>query len=88
MSLVIGAFLIAFAVWFIPNWTESPEMKALEAAVKERREARLAYEAREAEAKRLAEEQGLVYLPVPPQLQDEARKQGVRLNPDGTPRPQ
>jgi len=85
-SLVVGAFLIAFAVWFIPNWTESPEMKALEAAVNERKAARLAYEARQAEAKREAEELGLVYLPVPPELHDEAKKKGVALNPDGTPK--
>ncbi len=84
-SLVVGAFLLAFGIWFIPNWTESPEMKALEQAVKERKEARLAYEARMAEEKRVAQELGLVYLPVPAHLQDEAKKQGVPLNPDNTP---
>ncbi len=86
-SLVIGAFLIAFAVWFIPNWTQSPEMKALEAAVNERKAARMAYDARVAAAKKEAEEKGLVYLPVPEHLKDEAEKQGVELNPDGTPKP-
>jgi len=66
LALVIAAIIVGFAVWFIPNFKNSPEMKSLVAIQNERREAWSAYEARQAEIKKEQEELGLVFLPPPP----------------------
>lgn len=59
--IVVGAFAVALAVWFIPNWAESDTMKKLEAAVNERKELRLRLEAEAAQAEAERERLGLVY---------------------------
>lgn len=59
--IVIGAFAVALAVWFIPNWAESDTMKRLEEAVNERKENRLRWEAEQAQIAADRERLGLVY---------------------------
>ena len=76
-SLVVGAFLAALAIFFMPNWREGDEMKALEKAVNERKAARLAYEAREAAREQERQELGLVYyLPAAPRAAEPAPAPG------------
>ncbi len=61
--IVVGALLIGFLVWFIPNFKDSKEMRDLYQAANERKDR---IEARAAEEKRVAKERedlGLVYLP-------------------------
>ena len=66
--LVVGAIVLGLGVWLIPNWTDSPTFKKMEAAVMERHEARLAREAEEARIKAINDahekkdkEEGIVY---------------------------
>ncbi|MBI1358794.1 MAG: hypothetical protein GC155_00755 [Alphaproteobacteria bacterium] len=66
--LVVGAVVLGLGIWLIPNWTESPTFKKMEAAVMERRDARLAREAEQARIKAINdahkkkdEEEGIVY---------------------------
>jgi hypothetical protein len=73
LAIVIAAVAIGFAVFFIPNFMNSDEMKNLVAASNERKAAQAAYKAQQAEIKREQEELGLVYLPPPPQLQDKQK---------------
>jgi hypothetical protein len=61
-ALVVAAFLAAGAIWFIPNWSQGEDMKALEKAVNERKAQRLAYEAEQARIAEERERLGLVYL--------------------------
>jgi hypothetical protein len=60
--VVIGAVAIGFAVFFIPNFMNTKEMKEFVAVQEERRAALAAYEARQAEIKREQEELGLVFV--------------------------
>lgn len=62
LAIVIGAVLIATAVWFIPNFMNSPEMKELVATSNERKARLEAYEKQQAEIKREQEELGLVFV--------------------------
>jgi len=66
LAMVIAAIIVGCAVWFIPNFMNSPDMKNLIATQNERKQERLAYEARQAEVKKEHEELGLVFLPPPP----------------------
>ena len=66
VAIVIGAVAIGFAVFFIPNFMNSKEMKDLVAVDKQRRAAAAAYKAEQAEIKREQEELGLVFLSPPP----------------------
>lgn len=66
--LVVGAVVLGLGIWLIPNWTDSPSFKKMEAAVMERREARLAREAEDARIeainaahKKKDEAEGIVY---------------------------
>jgi hypothetical protein len=67
VAIVIGAVAIGFAVFFLPNFMNSKEMKDLVAASNERRAAKAAYEAQQAEIKREQEELGLVFLSPAPE---------------------
>jgi hypothetical protein len=66
MLIVVGAVAIGIGVWFIPNFTESDKMKALEAAVAERREAQSAAEAEKTRKAVEQEELGIVYFGASP----------------------
>lgn len=62
LLLVIGALLAGALVWFLPSFTNSPDMKALFARQKELKEQRLAIEAEEARIKKENDELGLIYI--------------------------
>lgn len=78
VAIVIGAVAIGFAVFFIPNFMNSKEMKDLVAISNERRAAKAAYEAQQAEIKREQEELGLVFVSpspkTPPQTPPATKK--------------
>lgn len=78
LAIVIGAVVIATAVWFIPNFMNSPEMKGLVAASNERKARLEAYEKQQAEIEREREELGLVFvsptLPAEPQRRAPPKK--------------
>ncbi len=59
--IVVAAVAAAIAIWFLPNFAESDEMHAFEDAVNERKERRLAYEARQERIAKEKKELGLVY---------------------------
>src|SRR6185503_9275212 len=66
LAMVIAAIIVGCAVWFIPNFMNSPDMKKLVATQNDRKQAWRAYEARQAEIKKEQEELGLVFIPPPP----------------------
>ena len=76
--VVVGAVAIGFAVFFIPNFMNTKEMKDFLAVQEERKAALAAYEARQAEIKREQDELGLVFVTPtpekPPQQQQATRK--------------
>jgi hypothetical protein len=74
LIVAIAALVIGCAVWFIPNFMNSPEMKKLVAVQNERKQAVRAYEARQAEIKKEQEELGLVFLPPPPAAKPAPKK--------------
>ena len=63
LLVAVAAVIVGCAVWFIPNFMNSPEMKDLVATQNERKQALRAYEARQAEMKKEQEELGLVFIP-------------------------
>ena len=65
-SIAIVAVIAGFAIWFVPNFENSPEIKKLYAQQRELKEARLKQEAQEAAIKKEQEELGLVFIAPPP----------------------
>jgi hypothetical protein len=63
--LVVAAVVVGFLVWFIPNFRETKEYKALEQSAIERRERREAREAEQARIDKEREDLGIVYFPPP-----------------------
>jgi hypothetical protein len=64
-SIAIVAVIGGFAVWFLPNFENSPEIKKLYAQQRELKEARLKREAEAARIKKEQEELGLVFISPP-----------------------
>jgi hypothetical protein len=64
-SIAIVAVIAGFAIWFVPNFENSPEIKKLYAEQKALKEARLKREAIAAEIKKEQEELGLVFIAPP-----------------------
>ena len=64
-AIVIVAVIAGFAVWFIPSFESSPEIRKLYAQQRELKERRLQYAAQQAEIKKEREELGLVYIGPP-----------------------
>ena len=71
-SLAVMAVIGGFAIWFVPNFENSPEIKKLYAEQRALKEARLQREAIVAEIKKEQEELGLVFIAPPP---EEPKKQ-------------
>lgn len=65
MLIVLGALLLGSAVWFIPNFTQSPEFVAMQKTAEQRKAAKAASEAakmaEDARLKKQHEEEGIVY---------------------------
>src|SRR5688572_2133883 len=76
LIVAVAAVIVGCAVWFIPNFMNSSEMKDLVASQNERKEAVRAYEARQAQIKKEQEELGLVFLPPPPAAKPAPGKAG------------
>lgn len=72
-SLAIVAVVAGFAIWFVPNFENSPEIRKLYAEQKALKEARLKREAIAAEIKKEQEELGLVF--IGPSPAEEPKKQ-------------
>ena len=66
-SIAIVAVIAGFAIWFVPNFENSPEIKKLYAEQKALKEARMKREAIAAEIKKEREELGLVFIGPPPE---------------------
>ena len=64
-SIAIVAVIAGFAIWFVPNFENSPEIRELYAEQKALKEARLKREAIAAEIKKEQEELGLVFIGPP-----------------------
>jgi len=64
-SIAIVAVIAGFAIWFVPNFENSPEIKKLYAEQRALKEQRLKYEAQQAEIKKEHEELGLVFIGPP-----------------------
>ncbi len=64
-SIAIMAVIAGFAIWFVPNFENSPEIKKLYAEQQALKEARLKREAIAAEIKKEQEELGLVFIGPP-----------------------
>ena len=64
-SIAIVAVIGGFAIWFVPNFENSPEIKKLYAEQRALKEQRLKYEAQQAEIKKEHEELGLVFIGPP-----------------------
>ena len=64
-SIAIVAVVGVFAIWFVPNFENSPEIKKLYAEQRALKEQRLKYEAQQAEIKKEHEELGLVFIGPP-----------------------
>ena len=71
-SIAIVAVIAGFAIWFVPNFENSPEIRKLYAEQKALKEQRLKYEAQQAEIKKEREDLGLVF--IEPSA-DEAKKE-------------
>jgi hypothetical protein len=71
-SIAIAAVIAGFAIWFVPNFENSPEIKKLYAEQKALKETRLKYEAQQAEIKKEREDLGLVFIGPSP---EEPKKQ-------------
>jgi hypothetical protein len=71
-SIAIVAVIAGFAIWFVPNFENSPEIKKLYAEQRALKEARLKREAIAAEIKKEQEELGLVFIGPPA---EEAKKE-------------
>ena len=71
-SIAIVAVIAGFAIWFVPNIENSPEIRKLYAEQRALKEARLKREAQVAEIKKEQEELGLVFIAPPP---EELKKQ-------------
>jgi hypothetical protein len=61
-SIAIAAVIGGFAIWFVPNFENSPEIQKLYAEQRALKEQRLKYEAQQAEIKKEREELGLVFI--------------------------
>jgi hypothetical protein len=61
-SIAIAAVIAGFAIWFVPNFENSPEIKKLYAEQRALKEQRLKYEAQQAEIKKEREDLGLVFI--------------------------
>ena len=66
-SIAIVAVIAGFAIWFVPNFENSPEIQKLYAQQRELKEARLKREAIAAEIKKEQEELGLVFISPSPE---------------------
>jgi hypothetical protein len=66
-SIAIVAVIAGFAIWFVPNFENSPEIKKLYAEQRALKEARLKREAQAAEIKKEQDELGLVFIGPPPE---------------------
>ena len=66
-SIAIVAVIAGFAIWFVPSFENSPEIKKLYAEQRALKEARLKREAIAAEIKKEQEELGLVFIGPPPE---------------------
>ncbi len=64
--IAVAAIVLGLAVWFIPNFEKSPEMKQLVQNQKAWRERREAAEALAREKAKEEAEQGLVFVAPPP----------------------
>ena len=64
-SIAIVAVIAGFAIWFVPNFENSPEIRKLYAEQRALKEQRLKYEAQQAEIKKEQEELGLVFIGPP-----------------------
>ena len=64
-SIAIVAVIAGFAIWFVPNFENSPEIKKLYAEQQALKEARLKREAIAAEIKKEREDLGLVFIGPP-----------------------
>ena len=61
-SIAIVAVIAGFAIWFVPNFENSPEIQKLYAQQRELKEARLKREAIAGEIKKEQQELGLVFI--------------------------
>ena len=59
--IVVGAIAVGALIWFVPNWAEGDTMKAISAAVDERKARREQAEAVHIEIEEERERLGLVY---------------------------
>ena len=75
-SIVIGAVIVGFAIWFIPNFENSPDIQKLYAQQRELKELRLKYEAQQAEIKKEQEELGLVFIAPAPEPEKKPAPKG------------
>jgi hypothetical protein len=66
-SIAIVAVIAGFAIWFVPNFENSPEIRKLYAEQQALKEARLKREAQVAEIKKEQEDLGLVFIAPPPE---------------------
>jgi hypothetical protein len=74
-SIAIVAVIAGFAIWFVPSFKNSPEIKKLYAQQKELKEMRLKRQAAEAEIRKEHEELGLVFIGPPPAQKQPAVKE-------------